>query len=272
MKISPSLLLVIIFIPLLSRANFQLSPFYVGTGINLDVLGNDKEESIGYEAMFGSHVSENLALEAGYADFRADDINKEKIDPIFGRVKAILPVSDYASLNLGVGIAHDDNDYAALIGVGTGYQLMNNWSFNINYQRLFGFDEEIRNLESLNISVIYRFGDAVLSSQYYDSPEIIEDKYDEEEQISNLIDSSGNEKLTTPLPSEKSKEPICHDIYQTYIINKGESLIYISNAIGVSFNKLKKLNKKFFEKGRIPNLIYPGELVVYPSLDCDSMP
>ena len=272
MKIPTLLFVLVTFMPLLSWANSRLSPFYIGTGIHLNVL-DDKDESIGYEAMLGFHVLEGLALEGGYSDFGVEDIKNKNMAAIFGRVKIRLPISDCASLNFGVGTTYDDSAYDPLISVDAEYQLTNNLSFSISYQSLFGFDEEKRDLESLTLSFVYRFGPEI-SSQDHDYPSFDEVKIKQKEIMNVDVSSSDTENVTKPLPSSlppKLKDhPICHDIYMTHVVSKGEDLMHISKVLEISFDKLKILNEKFFEKGRDVNLIYPGELVVYPYLDCDS--
>lgn len=232
------------------------SPWQIGASVTFDAFENQLKSggSIGYEGVVGYQLSEqNLLLEAGYKYAQSSNATPPRFDPLFTRFKTFLPVSDYASLYVGGGLAYDKNTLAPLLNAGFQYQLSRNWFADLGYQAAFGVDED--NLYTLNALLSYRFDThrAHAASNVIDAPPINELLYEDSEPAQAAI----------PLqPPREVPDKKCQVRVEQYRVMPGDFLVRIAHSLNRTLEQILILNP-FLSEDRDVNIIYPGEVINY---------
>ncbi len=231
------------------------SSWKIGAGVTFYGFESQlkSSDSIGYEASVGYQLSEqNLLLEAGYNHAQYSDGAYPGFHPLFTRFKTFLPVSDYASLYLGGGIAYDQNTVAPLLNTGVQYQLSEHVFADLGYQGAFGVDED--NLYALNISLSYRFYDhrTNATSSVVDVTPVNEQLYE---------DNKPAQAVSSYQPPEVPEKK-CHVRVEKYRVAQGDFLLRIAHSLNRTLEQILNLNPSLSEDRDI-NIIYPGEVINY---------
>ncbi|APX06401.1 outer membrane beta-barrel protein [Vibrio campbellii] len=225
------------------------SPYYVKGGLNASVLDDRKKdgEGFGFEVMAGFIYKHDIFLEAGYQGFdwlRDDNI---ELNALTLKANWLMPVSDFAAIYAGPGVAYIESDVSPTAQLGLQYQLSTNWYADVGYQGIFDIDGLDDDLYSFNVSFLYRFDNETkaLKEEKVDLPEppVVEE------------------------PAETVPDHIeCNLESYPYRLVKGDYLLKIARANNLTLRDIIQLNPQL--KGRNLDLVYPGELINYPRTVC----
>ena len=243
------------------HAGELLAPFQFGFGAAVSSINDDirENESLGYELSLGYQFNENFLLETAYADYQFTSMN---VTPWITRLKGMLPVSDYASLYLGGGVAVDKEVSSPLLSGGIKYQMSKNWVLDAGYQSIFKIEARDSTITSLLISVIYKPSlESYTPSIYRQEEKVFKEEPKAEKP--KLIKEDKVAVVDKPEVVEVEpiqKEEVCTVKSKEYKLNEGDYLYKIARENNMSFRELLTLNAEFVNRAN-QDLVYPGEVV-----------
>ncbi len=248
-------------------ATDDTSAFHVGASFSPSVLNSEygDNEIMGYEAFLGYRFNQYFMAQAGYGNYTDNDDsgNELGIDPWIGRLKAMYPISGYASVYLGGGAAYDSDieETYPMFNTGVYYRLSDNWVADVGYQSIYDIGVNEENLHTLNISLVYEF--------YTPEPQPVEPEIRIVEKIvEKIVEVPAQCPELCPLP-ELPQKPSCEIVNKPYLVKKGDWLIRIAKKHDMTLKELLGLNPEYRDNGRDVNLIYPGETINLNYYECE---
>ncbi|MHA2767037.1 LysM peptidoglycan-binding domain-containing protein [Vibrio harveyi] len=164
-----------------------------------------------------------------------------------------LPISRRYKLYGGLGAMMENNDWSSVSQIGIRYNLDKHWSIDLGYKFIFTQDPEYK-LQSLGLSARYRLPSTNRVQKY---PTYDDMNATSTTQISHEV-VSPPEKKTVPRADCKPKP---------YHVTFGDWLYKIANEHQITFAELKAVNNGFKDLNNI-NIIYPGQVIKVPNLQC----
>lgn len=219
-------------------------------------------EAIGYKALVGYNINENVLFELGYADFSA--FSEPEIDSLRAmmiEIDLLLPISDFASLYAGGGGALSSDDTNLTASLGLKYQLSQNWYADLGYQGVFDVVRQQDDLYAFNALLVYRFS----SNEVAEGLSDINPRPNVDQLVEEPIQVSTPEPQLAPIDPIK-KAPSCQQRLIEYRVAPGDHLHQLARTFDISIDELVEVNRNL--RNRDLNLIYPGEKIVYPQQAC----
>ncbi|MCF7497076.1 MULTISPECIES: hypothetical protein [Vibrio] len=217
--------------------------FGIGYAGSLIESGEGYDEYHGYEVSFGYIYQDRFLVETGLSKLNSS--NEFNPDNYFLRSSRVFPLSDYASYYVGAGVNYLNKEIYPGINVGIHFEFHKDWYVDAGYQTLISDIND--NIYSLLLSINYKFEINPI-------------------QVDNVKDDFiVLSRPTTSIKNFDGDKRVKNTYYKKYSVIKGDNLTFISRKLGVPLHELILSNPQLALKRNSIDLIYPSEIIYYPS-------